>query len=184
MGFLYRDTHVRISTPLKKSPLPLREGTEGRGNIKCFLTLTLCLLFLECLSGCSFHIPKIIVLDDPLSPEEHLNLGVSYEKNGEYDNAIKEYTVASKRLPVAYLYIGNVYFLKNDLREAEKYYKKAIQKDPLNADAHNNLAWLYYTEGENLTEAETLALKAIALDPSKKDTYQDTLCKIRDARAD
>ena len=161
----------------------MREGTEGRGNIKCFLTLTLCLLFLECLSGCSFHIPKIIVLDDPLSPEEHLNLGVSYEKNGEYDNAIKEYTVASKRLPVAYLYIGNVYFLKNDLREAEKYYKKAMQKDPLNADAHNNLAWLYYTEGENLTEAESLALKAIELDPSKRDTYQDTLEKIRDARA-
>jgi len=165
------------------SPLPLREGTKGRGDIKCFFTLTLCLLFLEFLSGCSFHIPKIIVLDDPLSPEEHLNLGVAYENKGEYDNAIREYTHASKKLPVAHLYIGNVYFLKNELREAEKYYKKAIQNDPGNSDAHNNLAWLYYTKGENLSESESLVLKAMEIDPSKRDTYQDTLEKIRDARA-
>jgi tetratricopeptide (TPR) repeat protein len=127
--------------------------------------------------------PKIIVIDDPLGPEEHINLGVAYESKGEYENAIKEYTVASKGLPVAYLYLGNVYFRKNELAEAESYYKKAIKKDRGNADAYNNLAWLYYKKGENLDEAESLVSRAIELDPSKVDAYQDTLEKIRTAKA-
>jgi len=127
--------------------------------------------------------PEIIVIDDPLSPEEHINLGVAYETKGEYDNAIKEYKVAAKGLPVAYLYLGNVYFRKNELAEAEKYYKKAIEKDKRNADAYNNLAWLYYKKGENLDEAESLVSRAIELDPLKRDIYQDTLEKIRDENA-
>lgn len=123
--------------------------------------------------------PRIIVLDDPLSPEEHINLGVAYEKKGELDDALKEYKEASKKLPSAYLYIGNIYFQKNEFDEAESNYKKAIRKDPGNADAYNNLAWLYYTKKENLDRAEELVLKAIELDPKKKDVYYDTLEKIK-----
>ncbi len=114
--------------------------------------------FLILLSSCTF--PRLYVLKDPLTAEEHLNLGVSYEEKGELDNAIKEYRLASKKLPLAYLYLGNVHFLKKEWAEAEKYYKEAIQKDPQNADAYNNLAWLYYTKGENLKEAEDLASKS------------------------
>ncbi len=119
------------------------------------------------------------MLDDPLSPEEHLNLGVTYEKQGELENALKEYKEASKRLPLAYLYMGNIYFQRDEYKEAEIYYKKAIKKDPVNADAYNNLAWLYYTKREKLDEAERLALKAIELNPSKKEIYEDTLEKIK-----
>ena len=119
------------------------------------------------------------MLDDPLSPEEHLNLGVTYEEQGELENALKEYKEASKRLPLAYLYMGNIYFQRSEYKEAEIYYKKAIKKDPGNADAYNNLAWLYYTKREKLDEAETLALKAIELNPSKKEIYEDTLEKIK-----
>jgi len=124
-------------------------------------------------------LPRIIVLEDPLTPAEHINLGVAYEKQGEIDNALKEYKEASRKLPSAYLYIGNIYFQRNELDEAETYYKKAIKKDAQNADAYNNLAWLYYTKKENLDEAGSLALKAIELNPLKKDVYQDTLEKIR-----
>ena len=138
------------------------------------LTSVFCLLSFGC------ALPRIIVLDDPLSPEEHLNLGVAYERNGEYDNALKEYEKASKKLPVAYLYIGNIYFSKSEYSEAECFYKKAIAKDAMNADAHNNLAWLYYTRRENLDVAEDMALRAIELDPRKKDIYYDTLQKIRE----
>jgi len=132
-------------------------------------------------AGCS--LPRIIVLDDPLSPEEHLNLGVAYERNGELESAIKEYEAASKQLPMAYLYLGNVYFQKQELDEAERYYRKAIDKDPGNADACNNLAWLYFTRRVNLGEAEELVLKALTLNPSKKELYQDTLDRIRALKA-
>lgn len=131
-------------------------------------------------AGCS--LPRIIVLEDPLSPEEHLNLGVAYEKKGEWESAIKEYEAASKKLPLAYTYLGNVYFQKNEFQVAEEYYRKAINKDPENADAYNNLAWLYFTKKEQLEEAEQLVLKAMELNPSKKDIYQDTLDQIKAVR--
>ncbi|MFN3479948.1 MAG: tetratricopeptide repeat protein [Thermodesulfovibrionales bacterium] len=126
--------------------------------------------------------PRIIILDDPLSPEEHINLGVAYEKKGEFEAAIKEYETASKKNPLAYLYLGNVYFEIKDYERAEAYYKKTIEENPQNSDAYNNLAWLYYITGKNLEEAERLVLKAIELNPSKSPIYEDTLQKIRGQR--
>jgi tetratricopeptide (TPR) repeat protein len=141
-------------------------------QVICFMVISCCI------ASCS--LPRIVVLEDPLSPEEHLNLGVTYEMNGELDNALEEYKKAAKTLPLAHTYIGNIFFKKGELKDAEVYYKRAMKEDPNQADACNNLAWLYYTEKKNLDEAEELALKALQLDPSKKDTYQDTLEKIRD----
>ncbi|GAB4388194.1 MAG: tetratricopeptide repeat protein [Thermodesulfovibrionales bacterium] len=123
--------------------------------------------------------PRIVVLDDPLTPEEHLNLGVAYEKRGELDLAVKEYEAASGELPLGYLYLGNARFLMEDYDRAERAYRKAVRKMPGNADAHNNLAWLLYTKGERLDEAESHALRALELDPTGDGVYRDTLEKIR-----
>jgi tetratricopeptide (TPR) repeat protein len=143
-------------------------------QVICFLVLSFGI------ASCS--LPRIVLLEDPLSAEEHLNLGVTYEKNGELDNALEEYKKASKTIPLAYTYIGNIFFKKGELKDAEVNYKRAIKEEPYPADACNNLAWLYYTEKKNLEEAEKLTLKAIQLDPSKKDIYQDTLEKIRELK--
>jgi tetratricopeptide (TPR) repeat protein len=132
-------------------------------------------------SACAF--PRISIVKDPLKPEEHLNLGVIYEKEGAFDQAIREYRLASKRLPIAYLYIGNVYFQRKEWIKAENSYREAIRRDAKNADAYNNLAWLYYTEGQKIDEAERLVLKAIELNPSKEDLYRDTLENIRRAKS-
>lgn len=147
---------------------------------KLFRILLSFLLIIMISSGCS--IPRIIKVQDPLTPEEHLNLGVVYEKKGEFDLAIREYELAAKKLPLAYLYLGNVYFLKNELAIAEKYYRETIKKDPMNADAYNNLAWLYYIKKENLEEAEILAQTAIRLNSKKESIYKDTLEKIQELK--
>lgn len=130
------------------------------------------------LSSCS--LPRIIVLRDPLTPEEHINLGVSYEKNGELDAALKEYEAASKKIPIAYLYAGNIYLQKKIYEEAESNYRIAIDKtkDPR---AYNNLAWLYFTQDIKLEDAERLARKAVELSPDSRD-FKDTLDKIVEKR--
>jgi tetratricopeptide (TPR) repeat protein len=136
---------------------------------------TICLTIITILlSSCS--LPRIIVFHDPLTPEEHINLGVSYENKGELDAALKEYETASKKSQIAYLYMGNIYFQKNDFVNAEKYYRKAIKKtdDPR---AYNNLAWIYYTMDTELQEAEKLARKAVELSPDSVD-FKDTLDRI------
>jgi tetratricopeptide (TPR) repeat protein len=134
-------------------------------------------MFLIC-AGCA--LPRFTILTDPLSPEEHLELGIAYEKRGEFDNAIQEYTAAAKKYPLALFYLGNAHFQKNEWDVAEKYYKRAIKKDAHNADAYNNLAWLYYVQGKNLDEAESLVLRAMELNPSQSETYKDTLERIRE----
>jgi len=137
------------------------------------------LLVALALSSCS--LPRMVVLTDPLTPEEHINLGVSYERKGELDAALAQYEAASANLPIAYLYIGNIYFQKNDSGSAERSYRKAIERTG-DARAYNNLAWLYYTRGEHLEEAERMARKAVEMSPESSD-FKDTLEKVIEKRS-
>jgi tetratricopeptide (TPR) repeat protein len=127
------------------------------------------------LSSCS--LPRISILKDPLTPEEHISLGQSYENNGEYAPAIEQYETAAKALPIAYIYIGNLYFQKGEYEKAEEAYEKAI-KGSGDPRAYNNLAWLYYTIDRKMKKAEELAEKAVSLSPESED-YKDTLNRIR-----
>jgi tetratricopeptide (TPR) repeat protein len=139
----------------------------------CYKALSLIAL-LVMLASCS--LPRLWILNDPLTPEEHINLGVTYEKQGEFEGALREYGAASKELPIAYLYIGNVYFSMKDVNRAEASYKKAIKKTG-EPKAYNNLAWLYYSTDVKLEEAERLATRAVELAPDAAD-FRDTLQKI------
>jgi tetratricopeptide (TPR) repeat protein len=137
---------------------------------------------LALISGCS--LPRITVLHDPLSPEEHLKLGMAYENKKEYDLAATEYTTASRSLPVAYLFLGNILFVQGKYVECEQRYRQAIKELPGDPRPYNNLAWLYYTQGIKLDEAENLARRAVALAPAGGDApYRDTLDQILKARS-
>jgi len=148
--------------------------TSNNFKLLFFFVLTLITTYMQ--TGCSLS--RLSVYEDPLTSEEHLTLGLSYEKKGELDNALREYKTASHNFPLAYLYIGNIYFNKNEFTLAEKNYKKAIEKIKC-PEAYNNLAWLYYIKKTNMEEAERLSLEALKLNHSQKDAYQDTLNKIR-----
>lgn len=137
------------------------------------------ILLVLLLFSCSM--PRIIVLKDPLTPEEHISLGQSYENSGEYGAALEQYQTAAKKLPIAYIFIGNLYFQKGEYTKAEEAYTMAIKKtgDPR---AYNNLAWLYYTTDREMKKAEELSERAVALSPESED-FMDTLNKIRQKTA-
>ncbi|MCX7724996.1 MAG: tetratricopeptide repeat protein [Thermodesulfovibrio sp.] len=125
--------------------------------------------------------PQIVILHDPLTPQEHLQLGLSYEKKGLIEEAIKHYKEASKSDARGFLFLGNLYLNQEKYEYAEECYKKAIKKDDKLADAYNNLAWLYWMKAKNLEEAERMVKKAIEIErnnPDKIIIYQDTLEKI------
>ncbi|MCX8033727.1 MAG: tetratricopeptide repeat protein [Thermodesulfovibrio sp.] len=147
--------------------------------VKYFSFFIVIIAFLS-ISACS--LPKIVVLTDPLTAEEHLKLGLSYEKKGLLDEAIRHYEEASKTDARGFLLIGNLYLNQGKYEQAEENYRRAIKKNNKLADAYNNLAWLYYIKGERLDEAEELVRKAMELEKGNQDKvkiYEDTLNKIK-----
>jgi len=137
------------------------------------LRLTPYALLLTLFWSCS----HIVILHDPLSAEEHNDLGVAYEQKGEIDAAIREYNAALRKrkdFPTARVNLGNVYFRKKDHSKAEKLYAGVLQADSANTDAGNNLAMLYLETGKHLDQALRLAERCVRL-ASQNARYHDTL---------
>ena len=64
--------------------------------------------------------------------------------------------------------LGNALLKQHRLAEAAKAFARAVELDPQNADAMNNLAYTYCEMGENLDEAAKLCKRAAALFPARK----------------
>ena len=150
---------------------------------RSLLRLALAVLCLGLLSGCA--LPRIGFYDDPLSSDEHIKLGVSYERDGNFELAEREYNEALKDTPMAHFYLGNFYFEQNQFDKAEREYRTALrqvdEKDA--APIYNNLAWMMHTQGKNSDEAVSLARKAVELaTPEQRPTFENTLNSIIAAR--
>lgn len=157
-----------------RQPLPGGRHFYALGPI---LAIVLSFLSLSGIAGCG-SVPKIIILKDPLSSEEHLRLGLSYEAQGQWDLALSEYEAALEKGGPSSLiqgYRGNVYFSKKEYPSAKAAYQKSLSENPQNAPVLNNLAFLYLAQKENLKEAERLIHRAIEADPPRKPYYLDTL---------
>lgn len=146
-------------------------------NLSRRFSITL-LMGVLCIGVCACTMPRIIVLNDPLSAEEHNDLGVAYEQKGLYDLAEKEYQKACQKRDgwaVPYFNLGNLHFKRGDDRKAEDAFRKALAMDGNNPDTLNNLAYLLYMRG-NYGEARVLVEKALGI--ARKKEYLDTYQKI------
>ena len=126
------------------------------------INLVLPLLLLGWLSGlqaCS-GLPRVVVLHDPLTAEEHMALGTTYEAQGARDLAAREYRAAMTDradYAPALVALGNLAFDSGALDEAEEYYRRALASHPDHPGANNNLAMVYLKRGDRLDDGPPTA---------------------------
>ncbi len=153
----------------------------SRYQTRCFAVALLLPIFVG-LSGCATW--RSLRAPDALSPSERLNLGVSYEREGKLDLALREYeraaTGATKS--IALTYQGNIHAARKDVTMAERKYRAALKADADNVVALNNLAWLLVQDRRSLDEAEALIERALVQDPEPRAPYENTRKTIREAR--
>jgi tetratricopeptide (TPR) repeat protein len=105
---------------------------------------------------------------------------------GDESNAAAEYSAAAKLSPKsagAHLKLGMLYQKNRQLDLAEAAYLKAIEADPGQAHAYNNLAWIAVERNRNLARAEGWAKKATQIAPEEPQ-FLDTLGWVQRARGD
>jgi len=131
-----------------------------RNSIIAFYPLV---IFILIFCGSCASLQGSLFMKDPLTAEEHNNLGVIYEREGKNDLAIREYKSAissDNTLATPIVNLGNVYFKEGEYTKAEKYYKRALSNDETNLEAANNLASLYIEIGAQYKEGLEYMLQA------------------------
>lgn len=131
--------------------------------------------------GCS-RIPKVIVLEDPLTAAEHVELGVAYERKGELDLARREYERAlqmDRKLYRARINLGNVFLAKKEYGQAREEYLRALDLRPGDAEATNNLSWAAIFSGEGIDEALARMESVVSAPGGRRPALLDTLGVLR-----
>jgi len=117
--------------------------------------MPLLLVLLLGAAGCA-HLPKIIVLEDPLSADEHVTLGVAYEHKGDLALAAREYERALAKDKASYqarVNLGNVRLAEKRYDKARKEYLTALGLRPGDPEATNNLVWAAILSGRGREDA-------------------------------
>ena len=130
--------------------------------------------------ACS-SLPRIVILHDPLTPQEHVTLGESYQAGGLGDLAAREFEAAlrqQREYVPAVIGLGNLSFERGALEEAEVFYRRALDTAPDHPGASNNLALVYLARGARLDEAEGLARRAAEQGGALRPYALDTLAQI------
>jgi len=139
------------------------------------------LLVLLLAGGCS-RVPRIIVLSDPLSAAEHVELGVAYERKGELDLARREYERAlrkDRKFYRARVNLGNISLSKKEYGKAREEYLLALKLRPGDAEATNNLSWAAIFSGEGIAEALARMESVVSGPGGRRATFLDTLGVLR-----
>jgi Tfp pilus assembly protein PilF len=140
-------------------------------------------LLMLLLASCAMpKIPQIIVIDDPLTAEQHNDLGVAYEEKGDFALAGKEYEKAIKKnrdWVIPYLNLGHLYYRQDKLDQAERALREGLRVKGDHPDLLNNLAWVLMEKGQ-YEQATALIDKAIAIED--KEEYRDTRREISERK--
>lgn len=130
--------------------------------------------------ACS-SLPRIVILHDPLTPQEHVTLGESYQARGRGDLAAREFEAALRRqaeFVPALIGLGNLAYEANAFEEAEGFYRRVLTASPEHPAASNNLALVHLARGERLDEAERMTRNAAAQGGAIRPYALDTLARI------
>ncbi len=133
------------------------------------------------IGGCS-RVPRIIVLEDPLTADEHVELGVAYERKGDRALARREYEAALRKDGKSFqarVNLGNIHLADKDYSKARDEYLKALELRPGNAEATNNLAWTAVFSGEGIEEALARMEAVVSAPGGRNATLLDTLGVLR-----
>jgi Tfp pilus assembly protein PilF len=139
------------------------------------------LIVLLLAGGCS-RIPRIIVLEDPLTAAEHVELGVAYERKGELDLARREYERAllkDRKFYRARVNLGNIFLAKKEYGKAREEYLLALERQPGDAEATNNLSWAAIFSGVGIDEALARMESVVFGSGGRRPTLLDTLGVLR-----
>ena len=105
---------------------------------------------------------------NPSSASAHNNLGMAFIQKGAIAEATAEFSASLDCDPEnkdALLNLGNLFLSQENLDKALGLYLRALAVDPANAVLHNNIAVIYFRQGEyaqswtHLQKAEELGLK-------------------------
>jgi len=126
------------------------------------------------LLGCAAAPPS----RDPLTADEHNDLGVAYYREGDYPSAAREFRHALDRRPGftrARVNLGDAELAQGAIDAAIAAYEAALTASPDDPAIANNLAWALLQHRERWPEAEPLVRGALARDPEPRGYYLDTL---------
>jgi tetratricopeptide (TPR) repeat protein len=126
------------------------------------------------LAGCVAAEPS----RDPVTADEHNDLGVAYFGRGETRRAAREFERAVALRPHwarALVNLGDARLALGELGSAIEAYQRAVRIAPDDPGAANNLAWALLQDPERWPEAETIIHGALARQPEPRGYYLDTL---------
>jgi tetratricopeptide (TPR) repeat protein len=118
---------------------------------------------------------------DPLTAEEHMRLGASYDEQELHSAAAREYSAALRKrkdyLP-ALMALGNAAFQASNLIEAELFYRKVLRLVPDHTGANNNMAMVLLVRGARFEAAEEHAKTALKNAGPFRPYVLDTLANV------
>jgi tetratricopeptide (TPR) repeat protein len=113
--------------------------------------------------------------EDPRLSKVYNNRGTTYDRKGDYDNAINDFTKAIKlnsNDAAVYYNRGTAYYSKGEFDNAIKDFNKAIELNPNYVEAYNNRGIAYGKKGEFDTAIKDYT-KAIELKPKDAEAYNN-----------